>query len=60
MGATSAGNSVPANNTNANNNPELARAREIARRLGMISETDKQDIDVPAFMRRNAENTDNS
>ena len=31
--------------------PELARAREIAKRLGTIN-TENQDFDVPAFMRR--------
>ncbi len=41
-------------------NPELARAREIARRLGMINDNENADIDVPAFMRRNNENTDNA
>lgn len=73
MGATSAGNSIPVmpatnatsndhNNNNANNsaNPELARAREIARRLGMVNDNDNADIDVPAFMRRNHENADNA
>jgi len=71
LGATSAGNSVPvltsnnnntSENTNSNTsvNPELARAREIARRLGMISDVENKDIDVPAFMRRNNENTDNA
>ncbi len=39
--------------------PELARAREIARRLGMIQQ-DGQDFDVPAFMRRGQENTNNA
>ncbi len=34
--------------------PELARAREIARRLGMVG-AEGQDFDVPAFMRRNSE-----
>ena len=40
-------------NTGMNNSdsPELARAREIAKRLGMIN-TENQDFDVPAFMRR--------
>jgi cell division protein FtsZ len=70
-GAVSAGNaSVSAaietvaaqNSTQAENNgesPELARAREIARRLGMS--TEGQDFDVPAFMRRsNSESTNNA
>ena len=59
LGATSARN-IPSSADN-NGNPELARAREIARRLGMISETDTDadDIDVPAFMRRNNDNSDN-
>lgn len=35
--------------------PELVRAREIAKRLGMI-QTESSNLDVPAFMRRNAEN----
>ena len=53
-------NNNPANNNNSGS-PELNRAREIARRLGMISEaSEKQDIDVPAFMRRNTENSDNA
>ncbi len=39
--------------------PELARAREIAKRLGMINQ-EGQDFDVPAFMRRNQENTNNA
>jgi cell division protein FtsZ len=44
---------LTAANANANNgdSPELARAREIARRLGMIN-NENQDFDVPAFMRR--------
>jgi len=41
--------------SNANESPELARAREIAKRLGMIN-TEGQDFDVPAFMRRSNEN----
>lgn len=44
---------------NANESPELARAREIAKRLGLIN-TEGQDIDVPAFMRRSHENSNNS
>ena len=39
--------------------PELARAREIAKRLGMINH-EGQDFDVPAFMRRGQENTNNA
>ena len=45
---------LTSNTGSANNNgdsPELARAREIAKRLGMIN-TENQDFDVPAFMRR--------
>jgi hypothetical protein len=64
LGATSANANINAaanSNTKENaSSPELARAREIARRLGMISDSEKQDIDVPAFMRRNTENTDNA
>jgi cell division protein FtsZ len=76
IGATSAGNSIPvfanpsnenANNNNANNNnnaatgnPGLDRAREIARRLGMMNDADGKGMDVPAFMRRNQENIDNA
>jgi len=37
--------------SNNGDSPELARAREIAKRLGMIN-TENQDFDVPAFMRR--------
>lgn len=54
-GATAA---VPASEPPSNNegtpavNSDLARAREIAKRLGMIN-TEGQDFDVPAFMRRN-------
>jgi cell division protein FtsZ len=44
-------NSAPVNN---NENSELARAREIARRLGMTN-PEGQDFDVPAFMRRSNE-----
>ena len=39
--------------------PELARAREIAKRLGMLGQ-EGQDIDVPAFMRRGQDNTNNA
>ena len=75
IGATSAGNSIPvfanpsnenANNTNTGNtntnanNPGLDRAREIARRLGMMNDTDGKGMDVPAFMRRNQENNENN
>jgi cell division protein FtsZ len=76
IGATSAGNSIPvfantsnenANNNTANtnsnantNNPGLDRAREIARRLGMMNDTDGKGMDVPAFMRRNQENNENN
>ena len=53
-------NENTANNaSNPNESPELNRAREIARRLGMVS-TDGQDFDVPAFMRRGAENSNNA
>ncbi len=38
--------------------PELIRAREIAKRLGLAS-NDGQDYDVPAFMRRAHENNNN-
>jgi cell division GTPase FtsZ len=44
----SAGTSNHNNNGESN---ELTRAREIAKRLGMIN-TENQDFDVPAFMRR--------
>ena len=47
-------NAQPVNTAATNESPELARAREIAKRLGMIS-TDGQDFDVPAFMRRGAD-----
>jgi cell division protein FtsZ len=66
------GNTSLNNNNNSNNNgagavaanngnesPELARAREIARRLGMTS-SEGQDFDVPAFMRRSQDNTNNA
>jgi cell division protein FtsZ len=58
------GNSNPNASQNASNpagaeSPELARAREIAKRLGMINQ-DGQDFDVPAFMRRGSENTNNA
>jgi cell division protein FtsZ len=39
------------NNNNNGESNELTRAREIAKRLGMIN-TENQDFDVPAFMRR--------
>ncbi|MBS1959622.1 MAG: cell division protein FtsZ [Bdellovibrionales bacterium] len=38
---------------------DLARAREIAKRLGMIS-TEGQDFDVPAFMRRSGSDQSNN
>jgi cell division GTPase FtsZ len=66
--SNSGGNGNNNNNTNpgtgaAHNggaeSPELARAREIAKRLGMISQ-EGQDFDVPAFMRRSPENTNNA
>jgi hypothetical protein len=65
--APNANNSGPSNsNSNPNpsnpagaESPELARAREIAKRLGMINQ-DGQDFDVPAFMRRGPENTNNA
>jgi len=41
---------VAATNANAES-PELTRAREIARRLGM-TQSEGQDFDIPAFMRR--------
>jgi cell division protein FtsZ len=44
---------------NTTESPELARAREIAKRLGMIN-TEGQDIDVPAFMRRSTETPNNA
>jgi cell division protein FtsZ len=46
-----AGLTSTAGSANASDSPELARAREIAKRLGMIN-TENQDFDVPAFMRR--------
>lgn len=63
--ANNAGSSNSGMNGNQNSNPagaespELARAREIAKRLGMINQ-DGQDFDVPAFMRRGSENTNNA
>jgi len=51
-------NSNPSNPAGAES-PELARAREIAKRLGMINQ-EGQDFDVPAFMRRGSENTNNA
>jgi hypothetical protein len=63
--AATAHSSGPSNsNPNPSNpvgaeSPELARAREIAKRLGMINQ-DGQDFDVPAFMRRGSENTNNA
>ncbi len=58
---TNTNNNNNANNNNANaNNPGLDRAREIARRLGMMNEGDGKGIDVPAFMRRNQDNTENA
>ncbi len=42
-----------------NENSELARAREIAKRLGMVS-SEGQDYDVPAFMRRSNESNPNN
>ncbi|MBU6154698.1 MAG: cell division protein FtsZ [Bdellovibrionales bacterium] len=58
------GNQNSSGNSNSSNpagaeSPELARAREIAKRLGMINQ-DGQDFDVPAFMRRGSENTNNA
>jgi hypothetical protein len=38
---------------------DLQRAREIAKRLGMIN-TEGQDFDVPAFMRRSNDNSNNA
>jgi cell division protein FtsZ len=46
-----AGLTSTAGSSNNGDSPELARAREIAKRLGMIN-TENQDFDVPAFMRR--------
>ncbi len=43
----------------SNENSELARAREIAKRLGMVS-SEGQDYDVPAFMRRSNESNNNN
>ena len=62
--ANSNGNQITGGNSNSSNpagaeSPELARAREIAKRLGMINQ-DGQDFDVPAFMRRGSENTNNA
>lgn len=51
-------NAENANPANAESS-DLARAREIARRLGMIN-TEGQDFDVPAFMRRSGESTPNA
>jgi hypothetical protein len=48
------------NNNAATGNPGLDRAREIARRLGMMNDADGKGMDVPAFMRRNQENIDNA
>jgi cell division protein FtsZ len=45
--------------TAGNENSELARAREIAKRLGMVS-SEGQDYDVPAFMRRSNESNPNN
>ena len=42
-----------------NETSELARAREIAKRLGMVS-SEGQDYDVPAFMRRSNESNPNN
>ncbi len=60
MGATINPSAHASANSNFNNNndgsiqdsPELSRAREIAKRLGMMN-TEGQDFDVPAFMRKN-------
>lgn len=49
-----------ANNTANAESPELARAREIAKRLGMIQSSENQNFDVPAFLRRGAEKEANS
>jgi cell division protein FtsZ len=46
-------------NAQAVENSELARAREIAKRLGMVS-SEGQDYDVPAFMRRSNESNNNN
>ncbi len=46
---------LPNNNNATNESPELARAREIAKRLGMVA-AEGQDFDVPAFMRRSNDN----
>jgi hypothetical protein len=58
------GNQNPSNSGNSAmgagaESPELARAREIAKRLGMLGQ-EGQDIDVPAFMRRGQDNTNNA
>ncbi|NDG83727.1 MAG: cell division protein FtsZ [Proteobacteria bacterium] len=52
-------NTAPAGASANLESPELIRAREIAKRLGMVSQ-EGQDFDVPAFMRRNQENTNNA
>jgi cell division protein FtsZ len=52
---TSASTAPAAGATNAANNgenPELARARAIAQRLGLVSK-EGQDLDVPTYMRKN-------
>lgn len=54
VGAVSA-NAANVNVDNNSESPELARAREIAKRLG-LSSNENQDFDVPAFMRRSNEN----
>ena len=57
-GTSSAFNGGNAVGGNGSDSPELARAREIAKRLGMIN-SEGQDFDVPAFMRRNNEQNNN-
>ncbi len=51
-------NAAALSENNTNESAELARAREIAKRLGMVN-NEGQDFDVPAFMRRSNENQNN-
>jgi cell division protein FtsZ len=51
-------NTAALSESNTNESAELARAREIAKRLGMVN-NEGQDFDVPAFMRRSNENQNN-
>jgi cell division protein FtsZ len=57
--AANALNHAVASDNNANENSELNRAREIAKRLGMMN-SEGQDFDVPAFMRRNNQTDSNA